>query len=233
MQLPSPQPLIRALTLRLLVGAFFLCGLLIGTRYLPHYLANDLFASWSVLLFGCLFLLFFGLLQVRLCQTVVLRWWRQASAAAGESTAKKKAPKAEASKAEALQKQRQEQRMLLYLLTLLQREGRLMDFLGEDLSVYDDNQIGMAVRSIQENCKAAVDKQLHPKAVMDAEEESEVTVASGFDPNAIKLVGNVTGEPPFKGILRHKGWRATGMEIPALADKDDPLVIAPAEVEIL
>jgi hypothetical protein len=108
-----------------------------------------------------------------------------------------------------------------------------MDFLGEDLSAYDDAQIGMAVRSIQENCKSVIEKQIRPKAVMDAQEESEVTVEAGFDPNAIKLVGKVTGEPPFTGILRHKGWRAAEMELPTLSDKDDPLVIAPAEVEIL
>jgi hypothetical protein len=221
--------LIRALTLRLLAGALFLCALLIGLHYLPSHLAIDVSLSRNALLFGALFLLFFGLVQIRMSQAAVLRWWRTTNAAdGGKPDAKKGAPKIDPQK-----KQRHDQRMLLHLLTLLQREGRLMDFLGEDLSAYDDAQIGMAVRSIQENCKAAVEKQLHPKAVMDAEEESEVTVAAGFDPNAIKLVGNVTGEPPFTGILRHKGWRATGMELPTLADKDDPLVIAPAEVEIL
>jgi hypothetical protein len=229
MQLPHPQPLIRALTLRLLVGALFLCALLAGIYYLPRYLGIDLAFSREALLFGALFLLFFGLVQVRLSQAAVLRWWRQADATAGSKPAAGKA----APKVDPLKKQRHEQRMLLHLLTLLQREGRLMDFLGEDLSAYDDAQIGMAVRSIQQSCKSAIEKQLHPKAVMDAEEESEVTVAAGFDPNAVKLVGKVTGEPPFQGILRHKGWRATGVEIPTLADKDDPLVIAPAEVEIM
>jgi hypothetical protein len=218
----------------LLAGALVLCALLVGIHYLPRYLALDLAFSRNALLFGALFLLFFGLVQIRMSQAAVLRWWRQANAAAGRKPdIRKAALKAEDIKVEALKKHRHDQRMLLHLLTLLQREGRLMDFLGEDLSAYDDAQIGMAVRSIQENCKSAVEKQLHPEAVMEGEEESEVTVAAGFDPNAIKLVGNVTGEPPFTGILRHKGWRATGVEIPALADKDDPLVIAPAEVEIL
>jgi hypothetical protein len=217
------------LTLRILASALILCALLAAIHYLPLYLNLDLSASWDTLIFGCLFVLFFGLVQIRTSQAAVLAWWRQANAAAEA----KAAPQKGAPKEDPLKKQRYDQRLLLHLLTLLQREGRLMDFLGEDLSLYDDAQIGMAVRSIQENCKAAVEKQLRPKAVMDAEEESEVTVVAGFDPNAIKLVGNVTGEPPFRGVLRHKGWRATGVELPALADKDDPLVIAPAEVEIL
>jgi len=227
MPLPSPQPLIRTLTLRLLFAAFFLCAVLAGVHYLPDYLDLELMFSRDTLLFGCLFVLFLGLLQIRMSQAAVLRWWRQVGVDAKGKQTKKTAPKVDP-----LKKQRHDQRMLLHLLTLLQREGRLMDFLGEDLSAYDDAQIGMAVRSIQENCKAAVEKKLHPKAVMDAEEGREVIVDVGFDPNAVKLVGNVAGEPPFTGILRHRGWRAAGVDVPALSDKDDPLVIAPAEVEI-
>lgn len=240
MSLTSPQALIRSLTLRQLFAAVFLCALLAGLHYLPQYLPQDLtlagypllaqgpLFSRDALVFGCLFFLFFGLVQIRFSQTAVLRFWRGVSADPMQKPAKKKA----APKGDPLKKQRHEQRMHLHLLTVLQREGRLMDFLGEDLSAYDDTQIGMAVRSIQENCKAAIEKQIRPKAVMDAEEESQVTVEAGFDPNAIKLVGKVAGEPPFTGILRHKGWRAAGMELPTLSDKDDPLVIAPAEVEI-
>ena len=241
MSLPSPQTLIRTLTLRQLFAAVCLCAFLAGLNYLPQYMPRDLtiagytllsegpFFSRDALLFGCLFLFFFALVQIRMSQTAVQRWWRRAKADAMQKPAKKNA----APKVDPLAKQRHEQRMLLHLLTVLQREGRLMDFLGEDLSAYDDAQIGMAVRSIQENCKLTIEKQLRPKAVMDADEESAVTVAAGFDPNAIKLVGKVAGEPPFTGILRHKGWRASGLELPALSDKDDPLVIAPAEVEML
>lgn len=240
MSQPSPKALIRSLTLRLLFLLICLCAILAGLCYLPQYLPRDLTVlgyplsssaplfSRDTLLFGCLFLLFFGLVQIRSSQAAVLGWWRRS----GVDLMRKPAPKKAGPKVDPLKKQRHEQRMLLHLLTVLQREGRLMDFLGEDLSAYDDAQIGMAVRSIQENCKSAIEKQIRPKAVMDAEEESEVTVAAGFDPNAIKLVGNVAGEPPFTGILRHKGWRAAGMELPSLSDKDDPLVIAPAEVEI-
>lgn len=241
MSLSSPRALIRSLTFRQLFAAVFLCAILASLHYLPQYLPQDLtlaghpllvqgpLFSRNTLVFGCLFFLFFSLVQIRMSQTAVLRWWHRASIEVKQKSTHKKA----ASKVDPLKKQRHEQRMRLHLLTVLQREGRLMDFLGEDLSAYDDAQIGMAVRSIQENCKSAIQKQIRPKAVMDAQEESEVTVEAGFDPNAIKLVGKVTGEPPFSGILRHKGWRAASMELPTLSDKDDPLVIAPAEVEIL
>ncbi|MDJ0782715.1 MAG: DUF2760 domain-containing protein [Desulfosarcinaceae bacterium] len=229
MSLPSPQPLIRAITLRLLGTTFFLCAVVAAAYYLATSVVTNLTVSRNTLLFGCLFLLFFGLLQIRMIQASVVRWWRLARA----TTTRKPAQKKSSTKVDPRKERRHDQRMMLHMLALLQRKGRLVDFLEEDLSAYDDAQIGMAVRTIQENCKLALLEQLHPEAIVDGEEETEVTIAAGFDPNAIKLVGNVVGEPPFTGILRHKGWRATGVEIPALSDRDDPLVIAPAEVEIV
>src|SRR5581483_11898321 len=44
----------------------------------------------------------------------------------------------------------------LRLLTLLQREGRLVDFLLEDIQAYDDAQVGAAVRDIHQKCQAAL-----------------------------------------------------------------------------
>jgi hypothetical protein len=124
-------------------------------------------------------------------------------------------------------------RFYLHLLTVLQREGRLVDFFAEDLSAYEDAQIGAAVRSIQDNCKSTLKKYLNPKAVMDQNEGDEIVVPADFDPNAIKLTGNVSGEPPLRGILRHKGWRAAKLELPTLSSARDSHIIAPAEVEIM
>lgn len=124
------------------------------------------------------------------------------------------------------------QRYYLHLLSLLQREGRLVDFFEEDLSRYGDAQIGAAVRSIQENCKKAINKHLMPKAVIDKAEGEDITLEPNFDPSAVKLTGNVTDEPPFRGILRHRGWRAGKLELPTLSGARDSRIISPAEVEI-
>ena len=124
-------------------------------------------------------------------------------------------------------------RFYLHLLAVLQREGRLVDFFNEDLSQYEDAQIGAAVRSIQENCKNSLKKYLKPKAVIDQNEGDSISIPPGFDPNAIKLTGNVTGEPPFQGVLRHRGWRASRFDLPTLSTVQDLSIIAPAEVEIL
>jgi hypothetical protein len=124
-------------------------------------------------------------------------------------------------------------RRSLLLLSLLQREGRLVDFLEEDLQAYDDAQIGAAVRSIQESCKKSLNKYLDPRPVIDKEEGEAVTVEDGFDPGAIKLTGNVTGQPPFEGTLQHRGWKAGRFDLPELSGTVNAEIICPAEVEIL
>jgi len=68
--------------------------------------------------------------------------------------------------------------------------------------------------------------------VLDAAEGSEVEIEEGFDPTKIRLIGNVHGEPPFKGIIRHCGWRFTKINLPEWTGKEKTDVLAPAEVEI-
>ncbi|MBF0201548.1 MAG: DUF2760 domain-containing protein [Desulfamplus sp.] len=128
--------------------------------------------------------------------------------------------------------QERRHRLFLHFLSVLQREGRLLDFFAEKLDLYDDEQIGAAVRSIQEECKKTVEKYLAPVPVIDRDEGEMIDVPAGFDPDALKLTGNVSGEPPFRGILRHRGWKAGKKEIPRLSDVRDTTIIAPAEVEI-
>jgi hypothetical protein len=125
-----------------------------------------------------------------------------------------------------------DQRRALHMLSLLQREGRLVDFLKEDLKPYDDAQIGAAVRSIQESCQKILNEYITLKPVMEQEEGEEITIQAGFDVSAVRLTGNVTGSPPFKGILQHRGWRVTKFSMPSLSAIQNPNIIAPAEVEI-
>jgi len=129
-------------------------------------------------------------------------------------------------------KEESDRRMFLHLFSVFQREGRLVDFFAEDLTLYEDDQIGAAVRSIQESCKKSMNKYLSPRPVMEIEEGEDVTIEAGFDPGAVKLTGNVTGEPPFKGVVRHKGWKVSNYELPKLGGKQDSTIISPAEVEI-
>lgn len=124
------------------------------------------------------------------------------------------------------------ERYYLQLISVLQRNGRLLDFFDEDLGAYEDSQIGAAVRSIHETCAKTIKKTIEPVSVIDSPEGQQITVPADFDSSAIKLTGNVTGDPPFTGVLRHRGWRAGRLELPVLSPSGDPRIIAPAEVEI-
>jgi hypothetical protein len=119
----------------------------------------------------------------------------------------------------------------LRLLGMLQEEGRFVDFLEEDLAPYPDAQIGAAARGIHEGCRKALHDRLVLERVLPESEGDPVTVEPGFDPAAIRLTGNVSGAPPFRGVLRHAGWRVRQATLPARRGRD-PHVIAPAEVEI-
>jgi hypothetical protein len=120
----------------------------------------------------------------------------------------------------------------LQLLGLLQREGRLIDFLQEDIGGYSDAQIGAAARVVHDQCKKALLSHIKLERIRSEAEGARVTVAQGFSASEIRLVGNVSGEPPFTGALTHAGWRAASIELPKLTEGHDVHVIAPAEVEL-
>jgi hypothetical protein len=118
------------------------------------------------------------------------------------------------------------------MLALLQRDGRLVDFLEEDVSSYPDGQLGAAVRSIHTSCRQVLERYIKLEPILSSEEDQPVTVPVGFDPAAIKLIGNVTGEPPIRGLLRHRGWRVTEVTLPSLPQGSGRAIVASAEVEV-
>ena len=120
----------------------------------------------------------------------------------------------------------------IQMLALLQRDGRLVDFLAENISAYPDAQIGAAVRTIHDNCRQVLDRYVKLEPILNSEEDQPVMVPAGFDLDAIKLIGNVTGELPLRGVLRHKGWRVKEVNLPPLPQGAGRMVVAPAEVEL-
>jgi hypothetical protein len=121
----------------------------------------------------------------------------------------------------------------LRVLAVLQRDGRLVDFLQEDIDAYTDAQIGAAVRDIHRGCRKALLEYLTIEPVLGAQEGEPVTIPPDFDPAAIRLSGNVSGAPPFRGVLKHHGWRVKSVQLPVLpGTRGDVAVLAPAEVEI-
>ena len=120
----------------------------------------------------------------------------------------------------------------LAVLGLLQREGRLVDFLQEDVAAFSDAEIGAAARVVHSGSRKVLNQYLTLEPALQDSEGAAVTVPAGFNPERIRLTGNVTGQPPFRGSLKHHGWVATSVRFPALSESLDARVIAPAEVEL-
>jgi hypothetical protein len=118
------------------------------------------------------------------------------------------------------------------LLGLFQKEGRLIDFLQEDVSAFSDAEIGAAARDIHRGCRETLNKYLKLRRVLPGAEGTRVTVPAGFDPSAIELQGNVTGTPPHNGTLVHGGWYVEEIKLPAVPATADPNVAMPAQVEV-
>ena len=120
----------------------------------------------------------------------------------------------------------------LQLLGLLQRDARLVDFLEEDITPHGDADIGAAARIVHEGCRKVLREHFSIEPLRAEDEGSRITLDAGFDAAAIRLTGNVVGEPPFTGSLSHRGWRVVDTRLPKLVAGHDPAIIAQAEVEL-
>ncbi len=120
----------------------------------------------------------------------------------------------------------------LALLGALQREGRFIDFLQQEVAGFSDAEVGAAARVVHGGCRKVLRQYFEIQPVATEAEGSTMTVPKGFDANRIRLMGNVSGQPPFRGTLKHHGWAAKEIRLPALSEAVDPRIIAPAEVEL-
>lgn len=122
----------------------------------------------------------------------------------------------------------------IQMLAVLQREARLVDFLMEDISPYSDQQIGAAVRTLHDACRQTLARYVRLEPVIDGVEGSFTRV----DPeaatlSAVRFVGRVPAQGlPEGGVLRHRGWRAAGVELPPLDTGPNFSIVAPAEIEV-
>ena len=134
----------------------------------------------------------------------------------------------------ARERPQQEGQEALMLIGLLQEKGRFMDFLMEDVSGYSDAQVGAAARVVHQGCRSVVKETFSPEPVSPVAEGQMQTLEADYPRSAYRLSGTVSGEPPYEGTLRHKGWQAKHVNLPrkVTAQEDTVLVIAPASVEV-
>lgn len=120
----------------------------------------------------------------------------------------------------------------LLVLSLLQRDGRLIDFLQENVAGFSDAEVGAAARVVHAGCKKALAEYFTVEPVLNDAEGATVTLPQGFDAGRIRVTGNVAGQPPFRGALKHHGWFASAVRLPSISENLDPHVLTPAEVEL-
>ncbi|MFM7130014.1 MAG: DUF2760 domain-containing protein [bacterium] len=120
----------------------------------------------------------------------------------------------------------------LRVLALLQRDGRLIDFLMEQIDGFDDAQIGSAVRDIHAKCRKTMLDHFTIEPIGGAEGTS-LQVHVGYDPATTRLLGQVSGSGPWKGSVTHGGWQATSVKIPEIPGAFGEVpVLHPVEVEV-
>jgi hypothetical protein len=123
---------------------------------------------------------------------------------------------------------------IVSFLGMLQERGRLVDFLMEDITTYDDTQVGAAARVVHEGCKAALREHFKIGSVREEDEGSSVTIPSGYAADEYRLIGNIRGAGPFSGTLVHRGWKTEWVKLPRIVrlNADRLPTITPAEVEL-
>ena len=118
------------------------------------------------------------------------------------------------------------------LLALLQREARFVDFLMEDIDGFPDAQVGALAKTVHSGCRKALEEYVELAPVRSEKEGAPLTLETGFDAYAIRITGNIAGDPPFKGTLVHPGWRVAKANLPVAPPAQDASIVMPAEVEI-
>jgi hypothetical protein len=120
----------------------------------------------------------------------------------------------------------------LRLLAMLQAESRLIDFLMEDISNAPEDKVGLAVKDIHRKAQSVLKQHLVLDTVLRAAEGETVSVPKGFDPSAIRVLGNVAGDPPYSGQVQHPGWRVKEIKLSPPPEGADEFVLQAAEVQI-
>jgi hypothetical protein len=118
----------------------------------------------------------------------------------------------------------------LQLLSLLQREGRFVDFVEQEITTFGDVEIGAAARLVHEGCRRALHAHGRIVSVRSEAEGAPLTLERALPD--VKLVGNVAGSAPYRGVLRHRGWRVEELTLPRSIGAHDPKLVAPAELEL-
>ena len=119
------------------------------------------------------------------------------------------------------------------LLSALQEQGRLVDFLMDDITSYPDAQVGAAARIVHHGCRAVLNQHFAITPVCESAEGAMISVPVSFRGDEYRLSGSLSGSAPFTGSVVHRGWKTSKVKLPRTVVPAGVLPnIAPAEVEV-
>ena len=125
----------------------------------------------------------------------------------------------------------------LTLLSLLQGKGRLLDFLMDDITSYENDQVGTAARIVHDGCRKVLKEYFDIVPLVDSEEGSVITLKGEESSLSYKLIGKTFDKSTSKsGTILHRGWQTKTINLPeSFLEKNETTtnnIISPAEVEI-
>lgn len=115
------------------------------------------------------------------------------------------------------------------LLSMLQEEGRLIDFLSEEITGYDDTQVASASRVIHRGCSSVLKKYFTILPILEGEENEVIERPKDLSPSHIRL----HGKESEKVKIIHRGWRIASSNLPQkiTTSESKDIVLFPAEGE--
>jgi hypothetical protein len=117
----------------------------------------------------------------------------------------------------------------LTLLTVLQRDSRLLDLVCESLDGYSDEQIGGAARNVLTDAGKALQRMFGLQSLASQGEGERIDVPENASPMRYRITGHASAR---SGRVAHPGWIATKVDLPQwTGQRDDAMVLAPVEVE--
>ncbi|WP_119343512.1 DUF2760 domain-containing protein [Facilibium subflavum] len=120
------------------------------------------------------------------------------------------------------------------LLTILQKKGRFIDFVYQNIDHFSDAEIASAVRVVHQGCQKAIKAHCNISSIRPEAENTQVILEKNdFDRFSVHLTGNIQNQSTITGVLLHKGWQIDQLQLPTITTNANPNIIQPAEIEVI
>lgn len=129
-------------------------------------------------------------------------------------------------------------RAVIDFLARLQEKGRLIDFIMDDITAYDNESVGAAARIVHQGCHEVLKECFTIEAVFDGEEMETVQLGDHYDSHKYRLIGKVPDSAPYEGQVLHRGWKTSRINLPrkiqpaSAPQPSTDTILAPVEIEI-